>query len=106
MNGIRLALAFNASISAISSARRSSSSSSASSASSWAIVSGLGRRSATRRASARVTVGQLEIVEEQVDELFLGQHEAERVLAVALARCRLPAAAVAGARQNVAFDEL
>src|SRR4030088_2016093 len=64
MNGIRRAFAFNASISAISSMRRASSQS-ASSASSCAIVSGRGRRSATRRASASRTV--------RLTEMFAGE---------------------------------
>ena len=68
MNGIRRTFAFNASISASNSLRRTSSQSS-SSASSCAIVSGRGRRNATRRASATRTV--------RLTEIFAGEPEVE-----------------------------
>src|SRR3984893_13925982 len=52
-------------------------------------------------------VGQLQIVEEQIDEFIPAQHEPKRILAVALARIlRFAAATFAGTRQDVAFDEL
>ena len=54
-------------------------------------------------------VGQFEILEEQVEELFARQHEAEIVLAVAVAGLALAgtarAALAAGFRQPVAGDE-
>ena len=63
---MRRAFAFRASISAISSMRRASSQS-AISASSCAIVSGRGRRNATRRAIASRTV--------RLTEMFAGEPE-------------------------------
>ena len=46
-------------------------------------------------------IGQFEIVEEQVEELVAGEHEAERVLAVAVAAPPRPAAAAAGGRGSM-----
>ena len=52
-------------------------------------------------------IRKLQVVEEQVDEFLAGQHEAERVLTVALSRLlRLAATALVRARQNVTFDKL
>ena len=51
-------------------------------------------------------VGQFQVVEEQIDEFLAAQDEAECILAVALTRATGLAAALAGARQHVAFDEL
>ena len=52
-------------------------------------------------------IRQFEIVEEEVEELLARQHEAERILAVALARSARPSAALFRRPRNmIAFAEL
>ena len=51
-------------------------------------------------------IRQFEIVEEQIDELVAGEHEAERVLAVAFARAAVLARRPGRTRKIVALDEL
>jgi hypothetical protein len=50
-------------------------------------------------------VGQLQVIEEQIEELFSGENESERVLSFALAGLSAAAAALFGPRDDIAFNE-